>query len=87
MGTVMTGRGKPLFQIVVFRLALGQAEPPAVIMDHDGDMIRIVERCRGAIEGGIVEIPFRRSELPDQFCKIVPVFFVAGAAAFRGEIN
>jgi len=35
--------GKPLFQIVIFRLAFNQAEPPAVTMDHDGNMIRIVE--------------------------------------------
>jgi hypothetical protein len=35
--------GKPLFEIVVFRLAFGQSEPPAIIVDHDGDMIRIVE--------------------------------------------
>jgi hypothetical protein len=26
--------GKPLFQIVIFRLAFSQAEPPAVIMDQ-----------------------------------------------------
>src|SRR5829696_7798580 len=38
--------GKPLFQIVIFRFAFSQAEPPAVIMDHDADMIRGVEgRC------------------------------------------
>ena len=35
--------GKPLFQIVIFRLAFGEAKPPAIIMDHDADMIRIVE--------------------------------------------
>ena len=34
--------GQPLFQIVVFRLAFSQAEPPAVIMDGDGDMVRVV---------------------------------------------
>src|ERR1700681_3232796 len=30
--------GKPLFKIVIFRLAFSQTEPPAVIMDHDADM-------------------------------------------------
>jgi hypothetical protein len=35
-------------------------------MDHDRDMIRIVESFRAAIEGGIIEMPFRRSEPPDQ---------------------
>jgi hypothetical protein len=38
--------GKLLFQIVIFRFAFSQAEPPAVVMDHDVDMIRVVEgRC------------------------------------------
>ena len=35
--------GKPFFQFVVFRLAFSQTEPPAVIVDHDLDMIRVVE--------------------------------------------
>ena len=78
--------GKPLFQIVIFRLAFSQAEPPAVIMDHDGDVIRVVEGRRAAIERGIVEVPLRRSELPDELRKVVPVFVVAGPAAFGGKI-
>ena len=78
--------GKPLFQIVIFRLAFSQAEPPAVIMDHDGDMIRIVEGRCAAIERGIIEVPLRRSDLPNELRKVVPVFVVAGAAAFRGKI-
>jgi hypothetical protein len=78
------GASKPLFQIVVFRLAFRETEPPAVIMDHDADMIGIVERLRGAIECGIVKIPFRRGELPDQLCEIVPVFLIAVPAALGG---
>ena len=35
--------GKPLSQIVIFRLAFSQAEPPAVIMDYHADMIRVVD--------------------------------------------
>ena len=54
--------GKPLFQIVILRLAFSQAEPPAVIMDHDADVIRIVEGRCAAIERGIIEVPLRRSE-------------------------
>ena len=38
--------GKPLFQIVLFRFDFSQAEPPAVIMDHDADMIRVVQARR-----------------------------------------
>src|SRR5215203_4174493 len=34
---------KPLFQIVVFRLASGEAQSPAIIVDDDLNVIRIVE--------------------------------------------
>jgi hypothetical protein len=44
------GFRQPLFEVVIFRLALGQAESPAVIMDHDSDVIRVVEG-RGAAIG------------------------------------
>src|SRR5215469_10400908 len=53
-----------LFELVIFRLAFRQAEPPAIIMDYDTDVVRIVERLRGAVERGIVEVPFWRSRLP-----------------------
>src|SRR6266576_3165143 len=78
--------GEPLLQIVVFRLAFSQAEPPAVIVDHDVDMVRIVEGRCAAIERGIIEVPLRRSELPNELRKVVSVFVVAGAAAFRRKI-
>ena len=78
--------GKPLFQIVIFRLAFGEAETPAVIVDHDGDVIRVVEGRRRAIERGIIEVPLRRSKLPDELRKVVPVFVVAVPAAFGGKI-
>ena len=69
--------GKPLFQIVIFRLAFGQAKPPAVVVDHDVDVVRVVERRCAAIEGGIIEVPLRRSQLPDELGEIVTVFGVA----------
>src|SRR5450631_980663 len=34
---------KPLVQIGIFRLAFGQGEPPPIIVDHDADVIRVVE--------------------------------------------
>src|SRR5216684_2296506 len=55
-----------LFEIVVFRLALRQAESPAVIVDHDADLIRVFECRCAAIESGIIEVPLRRSELPNE---------------------
>ena len=57
--------GEPLFQLVIVRLTFSQSEPPAIIMDHDADMIRIVEGRGAAIEGGIVEVPLWRSDLPN----------------------
>jgi hypothetical protein len=55
-------------------------------MDHDADMIGVVQ-CRGAaIEGGVSEIPLRRSELPDEPGKVAPVLLVPGPPAFRGEV-
>ena len=49
-------------------------------------MVRIVERRGAAIEGGVVEVPLRRGELPDQPGEIAPVLVVARAAALGGEI-
>src|SRR5260370_40795069 len=74
-------------QIVVLWGSLSQSEPPAIIMDHDADMIRIVEGRCAAIERGIVEVPFWRSDLPNELRKVVPVCIVAGPAAFRGKIK
>src|SRR5437016_5743262 len=78
--------GKPLSQIVIFRLAFGQSEPPPIVMDHDADMIRIVEGCCTAIERGVIEAPLRGSDLPNELRKVVPVFVVACPAAFGGKI-
>src|SRR3954453_11008123 len=48
-------RRKALLQVVVPRLAVGESEPPAVVVDHDRDVVRVVERRRAALEGGVVE--------------------------------
>src|SRR6202050_3874171 len=77
---------KPLFQGVVFPLALSQPNPPSVIIDHDGNVVRIVEGRRSAIKRGFIEVPFRRSELPNEFREVMSVFFVAGPATVRGKI-
>src|SRR5208337_1109079 len=59
-------RGKPFLQFVIFLLAFRQAKPPAVIVNDDGNVVRVVESRCAAIEGGIVEVPFRGSKLPDE---------------------
>src|SRR5450432_315843 len=76
---------QPLFKVIIFRLAFRQSQPPAVVVDDDGTVVRIVERRGAAIERGVVEVPFGRCDLPDQLGKIVPVFVVASAAAFNGK--
>ena len=87
VGTVITGAAASRFsRSSYFGSPSASAEPPAIVVDHDADVIRIVEGCRTAIERGIVELPLRRSDLPDELRKIVPVFFVARPAAFGGEI-
>src|SRR5258708_25629335 len=78
---------KPLFQVVILRLPFNQAEPPAVIVNHDFDMIRIVEGRCTAIKRGIIEVPFWRSELPDELREIMPVFLIPFQAAFRGKVK
>src|SRR6266567_1365626 len=74
------------FPLIVLRLTFGQPEPPAVIVDHDAGMIRIVEGHGAAPERGIVEVPVWRSELPDELRKVAPVFVVPSPAAFGGEV-
>src|SRR5258705_8290687 len=78
--------GKLLFQTVIARLALSQAQPPAVVVNHDVHLIRVLERSRGSIERSVVEAPFRRSDLPDELREVAPVLVVARPAAFGGEI-
>ena len=38
-------RRELVFQIAVLRLALGQPEAPAVVMDHQTDVIRVSSAC------------------------------------------
>src|SRR4051812_2912941 len=65
-----TARERPL-EIVIARLALPEAEPPAIVMNDDRDVIGIVERLRRAIEGRAVERPQRRRVLPYEFVEVV----------------
>ena len=79
--------GKPLVERFVLRFAFGERKPPPVVVDHDTDVIRIVEGRGTAIERGVVELPLRRRELPDELRKVVPVLGGADAAELRGAIE
>jgi hypothetical protein len=50
--------GKLPFEVVVFRLTFCQLEAPAIIVDHDGDMIGVIKGGCGA-KGDPVEIARR----------------------------
>jgi hypothetical protein len=57
--------GELLFQVLVSRFTSCEAQPPTVIVDHDTDVIRVIERGRGAPEGGIAstKVGHRKSPL------------------------
>jgi len=59
-----------LFEIVKLWFAFGQSEPKAIVVNHDGHVIRIIEGRRGAIECSIIEVPLGRGDLPDELGKI-----------------
>src|SRR4051812_44608922 len=49
--------GETLLELVILRLTLCQTLSPAVVVDHDVDVIRIVERRGASIECGVVKLP------------------------------
>src|SRR5579863_5004643 len=79
--------GEPLFEVVVSLLAFGQSHAPAVVMDHDGYVVRVIIGRGAAIEGSSVEVPLWRSELPNEFVEIARVLAVALFPALGGEIK
>ena len=78
--------GQAALQRVVLRLAVAQADPPAVVVDHDRDVIRVVERGGAALERGVVEVPLRRGRPPDEPRELAPVALVPGPAALGREV-
>jgi hypothetical protein len=87
VGTLRSGFGKSLLERVVFRFALRQPYPPAVVMDHNVNVIEVVKGRSGAIERGIVERPFWRSSLPDQLRELTTISFVADSTALGRKIE
>ena len=69
-----------------FDLARGETKPPAIVVDHDGDMVRVVEGSRAAFEGGVIEIPLRRGEPPISL-KIRAGIFRSPAGRVRSRSN
>jgi hypothetical protein len=69
------------------RSPVGHPESPAVVVDDDGDVIRVVEGGCAAVQRGVVEAPLRRRLLPDQLGEIAPIFFVTRTAAIGREVE
>src|SRR4051794_22030923 len=80
------GLGQAALQRVVLRLAVAQADPPAVVVDHDRHVIRVVERGGAALERGVVEVPLGRGRPPDEPRELAPVALVPGPAALGREV-
>lgn len=55
-------------------------------MDHDVDVIGVVEGGCAAFERGVIEVPLRRGDLPNELREVMPVFVVTGAAALGGQV-
>lgn len=63
-----------------------QPEAPSIVMGDDFDMVWVCERGRRLVESGVVELPLRGGELPDQLGEIVRVLRVTLAPTFSCEI-
>jgi len=40
---------------VVLQFALGEADPPSVIVNDDTDMVRVGDGCGTPVDGGVIE--------------------------------
>ena len=67
-------------------VAFGEAQPPAVVVDHDADVVRVVEGCRGSIKDGIVIVPRRGVELPYELGEIATVRVQSRPGSFGSEV-
>src|SRR5262245_22658230 len=79
--------GEPSLQVRVAGLSIGKAEPPSIIMDHDADVIRVIERGGASGKDRIIEMPLRRGDLPNEPRKVVAIFLVTQSAPFGGEVE
>jgi len=80
-------QGKAFIKIVILTLAVGQAEPPAIIVNDDAHVVGVIKGPRAALECGIVEIPFWGRQFPNEFVEISSVFVIARAAALGRKIE
>ena len=75
-----------LCKFVMLRFAFSQPSPKAITVNHEGDVIRIVDGCRCALECGIIEVLLERGDLPNELRKIAAVFVIAGSGTLSSKI-
>src|SRR5437879_1905828 len=80
-------RSDDLVEIRVPRFALSKGYPPTVVVNDYRDVIRILERPRGAIERLVVKFPLRRRGLPNQFREVASISLVAFPASIRCKVE
>src|SRR3954471_4888741 len=78
-------RLQPRLELVVLRLTVGEGEPPTVVVHHQADVIRVVERPRRAIERRSVEAPLRRCCSPDEFREVISILVVTRTTSLGRE--
>jgi len=81
------GGGKPLFQLGVARLTFSLFQPPAVMVNHDADMVRVVEGGRTALKDRVGKVPFGGGEAPGELVELAQVFLVTGHARWQSSTD
>src|SRR5438270_701970 len=71
----------------ILSLALSNGYSPAVVVDHDRDVIGIIERPGSTLERLVIELPLRRRRLPNQLREITAILLVALPAPVGREVE
>ncbi len=79
-------RSELLLDLVVGRVAGCESEAMTVGVQHDVDIVGIVEGHRGTFQRGVIEVPVRRVARPDHFGDFAPVGGETGSATLGQEV-
>src|SRR6476660_5896991 len=79
--------GELLLQFVVLRLTWCHSEAPPVVVDHDVDVIGVVERRRASIKRLVVKARSRGRGVPDELREVVAVLVVARSTTICCEVE
>src|SRR6266516_6584234 len=79
-------RSQLLLDLMVRRVAGCVSEAMTVGVQHDVDVVGIVESPSGAFQRGVIEVPVRRVSRPDHPRDVAPVRGVTGSATLGQEV-